>query len=583
MASLEKLLRECPEDILLPNENVQRAAVSGIKEALDPVAADYSVLDTVHVDGLDVDQVWVQAQMIVDSAIDKLFGRLSELAGPESAEASGSESEPEEEVEGASELEDNASEDDAGSISNEDDDDEVFDGVDDFDEADFVNEDGSEQDAKDNDESEGEEPSDQEPKTDLEKLNSGLFQLEDFQQQVLALENEPQEDDEIDYFGDLPEDESESDEDVRYNDFFAPPKKKTKKPVRSKPTQQPAAELDDEDKVEEAMESARMDLFASEEDEEEFDEEAGGKLSTFEKQQRDLERQIAQLEDENVGQKEWALRGEITAGQRPQDSLVNSEIDFDRNAKPAPVITSETTQNLEDMIRERIKKQLFDGLARRLPTSDLAHKKNRELTQVQETKSQKSLAELYEEDQLRKENPDYFAKQDTQAMDAAHKEIVDLFSVLSRKLDALCSWNYTPKAPKPSINIVSDAAAISMEEAQPSTMATESMLAPQEVYKASSGSKEEIVGANALPIAKSELTPDERRRMRRRAKAKAAKSKSKTEEESKPVENKKDKNAMFETLKKGNVTMVDKRGQKRDMRGNLVKEKKQLTASHVKL
>lgn len=599
MASLETLLADRPEDILLPNKAIQKAALNGIKEVLDPVAAEYSVLDAVHVDGLDVDQVWVQAQMVVDGAIDKLFGRLSELAGSTEPQSDDEEEEDEEDVSDASGLISNTDEEDQpqnDQIAEDDSEESDYENgelADDFDEADFV--DGE---LDENEES----PSDQEssvslgseeesrPKTEIEKLNSGLFELEEFQQQVLALENDTNglndDEDEIDYFGDVPEEESDSDAEAHYADFFAPPKKKKfSKPVRTKPRE---ARENEEEAIEEAMENARMDLFASEEDEEDEGTGIGNgseRLSTFEKQQRDLELQIAQFEDENVGQKEWALRGEITAGQRPQDSLVHSEIDFDRNAKPAPVITSEVTQNLEDLIRDRIKKQQFDGLIRRLPPSELEHKKSRELAQVQETKSQKSLAELYEEDQQRKENPDYFAKQDSQAMDTAHKEVVDLFSVLSRKLDALCSWNYTPKAPKPSLTVVSDAAAISMEEAQPSTMATESMLAPQEVYKASASSKDEIIGANSLPIAKSELTPDERRRLRRRAKAKAAKTKESVEEtsSSKPAETKKDKNAMFETLKKGNVTMLDKRGQKRDMRGNVVKEKKALTASHIKL
>lgn len=77
--------------------------------------------------------------------------------------------------------------------------------------------------------------------------------------------------------------------------------------------------------------------------------------SSFEKQQERLRRTISKLEEENIGEKPWMLRGEVTAKSRPMNSLLEQDVDFEHASRAAPLITEEVTESLESLIRQRIK------------------------------------------------------------------------------------------------------------------------------------------------------------------------------------------------------------------------------------
>lgn len=69
---------------------------------------------------------------------------------------------------------------------------------------------------------------------------------------------------------------------------------------------------------------------------------------------RAIAQEIAILEDENVADKPWELMGEANAKRRPENSLLETDLDFEQAAKPTPVITEEVTKSLEDLIKSRI-------------------------------------------------------------------------------------------------------------------------------------------------------------------------------------------------------------------------------------
>jgi U3 small nucleolar RNA-associated protein MPP10 len=614
-SDLLDILKNRPQDLLIPNEKLQAQALEAIKTTFDPIAGKYSIFEEIHVEGLDAEQVWAQAEMVIDGVVEKVMseeipelreaGVLKRTASAalsdndedesDSDNSEGFESALEnEEMAEAQAAEENESEDEqeevgieAGSDSDIDMND--FDGKDDYEETDLEENEENQDEEEDEDGDNEAEAGTSEDKNAF-GLNTGLFNLDEFKSQVLALEDDNLEDDDenIDYFADPDAQDSdvdEKDDDVKFEDFFAPPKKtKSKKPA-SKKSQKAFDGLNlepENEEYEEVMDSVRKDLFA---DEEEDDSDADGKenLSTFEKQQREIMKQISQLESENVGEKSWQVKGEAKAKDRPENSLLEADLDFERSAKPVPVITKESTETLEDMIRRRIKTYDFDDLPRRVPDS-LPEFKPSKLAEVQETKSTKGLGELYEEDYLRKENPDAVVTAEAEKQSEAHKEIRSLWSDLSRKLDTLSSWTYTPKAPKPSISIVANTAAIAMEEAQPTAMATESALAPQEVYNPTAQDKREVVGHSGLPVAKSEMSREERKRERRKHKAKKAKILQERDEQQKVRAQKQGSKAdIMQTLKKGNVTIIDKKGAKRDIAGNLKKNKAALGASQLKL
>lgn len=67
-----------------------------------------------------------------------------------------------------------------------------------------------------------------------------------------------------------------------------------------------------------------------------------------------LSSQIAALEAENVGVKDWATKGEAKARDRPVNSLLEEDLEYERSGKVVPVITEETTKTIEDLIKKRI-------------------------------------------------------------------------------------------------------------------------------------------------------------------------------------------------------------------------------------
>ncbi|KAK9390866.1 U3 small nucleolar ribonucleoprotein complex, subunit Mpp10 [Lipomyces mesembrius] len=477
---------------------------------------------------------------------------------------------------------------------------------------------------------------------DIHGLNSVFFNIEEFNRMTEEAEqsnflddNDDDDDEDIDYFADPDElsgsleknkprkvednhgsfeDSEDYDEDdiegifgsnniqgdndnandIRYEDFFAPPpgSKRSKRENKSSKNKQfqhddfkGLGDEFDDNNLELALGGLKKDMFAEDDnDKDESDVEDGQKLSTFAKIQRKLNAKIAQLEEENVAKKDWALMGEAKARDRPLNSLLEEDLEFDRSTKPVPVITQEVTESLDTMIRNRIKNNDFNDILRRNPDG-IAEFRPSKLIDVDQTKSSKSLAEIYEEEHLREVNPgSHPTVQDTK-LKQAHQEIEELFGDITYKLDALSSWHFTPKPAKPSISIVANAPAISMEDAQPVAMSTENMLAPQEVYIPLSGiakdeQKKEVISGDGLPVARAEMTRDERKRRRRREKARYAKQEAKRLETRKvKAQTEGSRASVVETLKKGHVTVIGKLGEKRDIEGRLKVDKASLRGS----
>lgn len=109
-----------------------------------------------------------------------------------------------------------------------------------------------------------------------------------------------------------------------------------------------------------------------------------GNLSTHEKQLLEQRARIEEVEKENLGAKSWTMQGEVqnliqllsslvtcssshctslvylcllcqvNASKRPKNSALEVDLDWERNAKPPPVITEEVSQSIEELILKRI-------------------------------------------------------------------------------------------------------------------------------------------------------------------------------------------------------------------------------------
>ena len=72
-----------------------------------------------------------------------------------------------------------------------------------------------------------------------------------------------------------------------------------------------------------------------------------------------MKARISEMETAALETKPWQLTGEIAGTGRPENSLLQEDLDFEQATKTAPVITEETTMKLEDVIKQRIKDKVL--------------------------------------------------------------------------------------------------------------------------------------------------------------------------------------------------------------------------------
>ncbi|CAO3685648.1 unnamed protein product [Rhizopus microsporus] len=340
---------------------------------------------------------------------------------------------------------------------------------------------------------------DERPKKTSE-VDDDFFNLEKFnkwteQQEELDMMSD-REDDGFDFDEDLENLEDTDDEyqdaaELTYDDFFGKKSKtKSKRPMKPKRQEEEKEEKEEEEEEEESEDEQQDDksegsvrnLFDDEEEEENGQEEK----SAFQRQQERIAAQIEKFEEENIQDKHWTLRGEATASARPVNSLLEEDLEFEHANKPVPVITQETTNVLEDMIKKRILDNMFDDVERKVDPTLRPFLPSKRV-EISDEKSKKSLAEIYEDDYSKKKLGDAAVDERDEALKKEHEEITNMFNSLCHKLDALSNFHYTPKAPKPEMEIVSNAAAISMEEIIPVNVSDATLLAPEEVYEKKRG------------------------------------------------------------------------------------------------
>ena len=88
---------------------------------------------------------------------------------------------------------------------------------------------------------------------------------------------------------------------------------------------------------------------------------------------------IARMEEANMGEREWFLRGEAGAGARPLNSALEVDLDFARAARPPPAPTEAATASLEDLIRRRCAERAWDDPPRAAPPAPAPRRRELEL------------------------------------------------------------------------------------------------------------------------------------------------------------------------------------------------------------
>lgn len=383
-------------------------------------------------------------------------------------------------------------------------------------------------------------------------------------------------------------------DDIFYKDFFAPPAKKGNKGENERKWRLRQQEKPDEQTLERAMADVRRDLFDDESDnsdeEDALSEVSAGdpksRRSAHERRQAKLSEEIRKMEAELVAKRAWTLSGEASATNRPQNSLLEHDLDFEHAGKPIPVITEETSEEIEDLVKRRIIAGEFDEVVKRRPDANVPADVRRGIIELDDSKGKQSLAEIYEEEHIKNTNPDSYVSAKDEKLRKEEKEIENMWKDVSARLDALSSWHYKPKPATPSLTVVSDVATVAMEDAQPTTAqgvsGGDNMLAPQEVYKAGqdNADKGEVVAKSGLPVARQEMSREDKLRRRRREKERIRKAGGETSKLSKKAQEKKDTMA---ELKKGGVKVINKKGEVLDMEGKKPQAAKVATSNGFKL
>jgi U3 small nucleolar RNA-associated protein MPP10 len=115
-------------------------------------------------------------------------------------------------------------------------------------------------------------------------------------------------------------------------------------------------------------------------------------LTPFQKKQMRLREEMADIERSLVAEKRWDMKGEVKALQRPSNSLLEVDVEVEKASKPAPIITQEYTDTLEDMIVKRIVEQLFDDVLPKVSEEEDAAATD--LPEVSQEKSKEGLGDV---------------------------------------------------------------------------------------------------------------------------------------------------------------------------------------------
>ncbi|KAF4551797.1 Mpp10-like protein [Elsinoe fawcettii] len=406
---------------------------------------------------------------------------------------------------------------------------------------------------------------------------------------------------------------------VMYTDFFAPPAKKGRKNKKGRPhphnfpskpkAPSPSAFDDDQEDLpedpdaeynESALSRIHRDLFSDEDLSESEPEDptrpSQANLSTHERRRLALTKEISALESTLISAKPWALSGEATSASRPLNSLLEEDLAFERTGKPVPVITAEVSSSLESLIKSRILAREFEDIYRRRPDDLAAPRQSKDRYDLPDSKSKKSLAELYEEDHLRLTTG---SGKDVELTDAERKEqtaILNLWNEVRADLDSLSNFTLRPRVQQTSMEIRTDVAVARMEDARPNAVSAAeggtvetARLAPGEVFRIDEGERGDgemlAGGRKGEVVAREERERGEGRRARRRAKERARKKRdgayvAPAKEGGKKREGEKE---VLGQLKKGGVRVIGKKGELTDVDGQRVKEGAQMGAGSYKL
>lgn len=271
---------------------------------------------------------------------------------------------------------------------------------------------------------------------------------------------------------------------------------------------------EDEDDAEEGEEEGGLSDDEDEgvsgaEAEEDTSSAKGKSLYEMDKRLRALEEEVEKLEEEQLSEKHWSLRGEVSSKQRPLNSLLEVHLDqpmtqlagsragndvdavggigADNEDDDAPALDNAALPvsfDIESIIKQRVWDELFDDVVRKAELPPAQRPDNPDKDAVETLNFEKSrvglgdiYAQQYETEMLGNKTE---AEQREDREKTATKE---LFSKVMFKLDQLTNAHFTPRPPTlgASGEQLKKVGALKMEETIPLLMSDAVLKAPEEV------------------------------------------------------------------------------------------------------
>ena len=150
---------------------------------------------------------------------------------------------------------------------------------------------------------------------------------------------------------------------------------------------------------------------------------------------------IARVEKKLIEKKEWQMRGEIRAVERPVNALLDVDVDFETGLQSKIIITKETNEKIESIIKQRILDHVFDDRQLPPPSQHRIDEQTKSLPDLNFEKDKRGLAGVYEDEY----------KQLTTGVDPVKSkadklkdEIKELFKTVCFCIDNMSRFNFTP-------------------------------------------------------------------------------------------------------------------------------------------
>ena len=192
-------------------------------------------------------------------------------------------------------------------------------------------------------------------KKDNNALEDQFFRIDEMEKfldaedrKVTKPSEDNEDDDDVDYFGSDFEDEDEEGlnelKKIKYKDYFDP--------VTGTINEE---EIDDTNNF---RNENSQDLLKSDselDDDESEKEDLGEIKSSHELKTMRLQKKIKAMEENALEVKPWQMTGEVAAVERPENALLEEDLEYDTVSKQAPIITEAVSKRLEDIITQRIK------------------------------------------------------------------------------------------------------------------------------------------------------------------------------------------------------------------------------------